>query len=168
MKRRATMMAAVVAVLAAGPFGAAAEGDVEGLSWMQGRWTGEKDGVTSEEHWTDAAGGAMLGLHRDLKGGRMVSWEFLRIGTTAAGTFYFASPRSKPPTPVQARRAGGPARRLREQAARLPAADPLLAGRQGSPPRAHRGAAGRDDGLGGVGLDEGPLTARRGQGRPGP
>jgi hypothetical protein len=105
MKRRAAagaMMAAVLGVvLAGGPGAAAAEGDVQGLAWMQGRWTGEKDGVTFEEYWTDPAGGAMLGLHRDIKGGRLVSWEFMRIGATPEGTFYFASPGSKPPTPFK-------------------------------------------------------------------
>jgi hypothetical protein len=71
------------------------------LAWLEGRWTGEKDGVSMEEYWTDARGGAMLGLHRDVKDARLVSWEFLRIGATDDGTFYFASPRSKPPTPFK-------------------------------------------------------------------
>lgn len=72
--------------------------DAEQLAWLQGRWVGEKDGVTTEEWWTDAAGGALLGLHRDLRGGRLAAWEFLRIDSTAEGVFYFASPRSAPPT----------------------------------------------------------------------
>jgi len=80
--------------------GAKAPG-VEGLAWMAGTWTGEKDGVQMEEVWTDARGGALLGLHRDVKGGRMVSWEFLRIEATPDGVAYFASPRSAPPTPFR-------------------------------------------------------------------
>ena len=101
MTRRAMRVAAIVAALAAGRMAVAAEGDIPRLAWMEGRWTGEKDGVSFEEYWTDPAGGALLGLHRDIKGGRLVSWEFLRIGTTSEGTFYFASPRSKPPTPFK-------------------------------------------------------------------
>ena len=54
-----------------------------------------------EEYWTDARGGAMLGVHRDVKDARLVSWEFLRIGSTDDGTVYFASPRSRPPTPFK-------------------------------------------------------------------
>jgi len=80
---------------------AAAEVDAQRLGWMEGRWTGEKDGVSMEEYWTDSRGGAMLGLHRDVEGERIVSWEFLRIGSTSEGTFYFASPRSAPPTPFK-------------------------------------------------------------------
>jgi hypothetical protein len=88
-------------VLLVGLCRTAGAGDVEKLSWLEGRWAGEKDGVAMEEHWTSAAGGALLGLHRDVKGGKVVSWEFLRIGTTPEGTFYFASPRSAPPTPFK-------------------------------------------------------------------
>jgi hypothetical protein len=76
----------------------AAAADVRELGWLQGRWIGEKGGVSTEEWWTDAAGGALLGLHRDIRDGRLVAWEFLRIDSTAEGVFYFASPRSAPPT----------------------------------------------------------------------
>jgi len=80
---------------------ASAEGDLDRLAWLQGSWSGEKDGVSMEEYWTDARGGAMLGVHRDVKDARLVSWEFLRIGSTDDGTVYFASPRSRPPTPFK-------------------------------------------------------------------
>lgn len=72
--------------------------DVAALGWMQGSWAGEKDGVLMEEVWTSPRGGALLGLHRDVKGGGLVSWEFLRIQATGEGIFYYASPRSAPPT----------------------------------------------------------------------
>jgi hypothetical protein len=74
---------------------------VERLAWLEGRWEGESDGVSMEEQWTSLRGGALLGLHRDVKAGRMVSFEFLRIEATPEGTFYFASPRSKPPVPFK-------------------------------------------------------------------
>ena len=89
----ATMLTALLVLQ-----GAKAPG-VEGLAWMAGTWTGEKDGIQMEEVWTDARGGALLGLHRDVKGGRMVSWEFFRIAPTPGGVVYFSSPRSAPPTP---------------------------------------------------------------------
>ncbi len=72
--------------------------DGPGLSWLEGRWSGEKDGVVSTEQWLVAAPGALLGVHGDVANGRLASWEFLRIDTTSEGTFYFASPRSTPPT----------------------------------------------------------------------
>jgi len=75
--------------------------DLSRLSWLEGRWTGVSDGLAMEEDWTAPAGGALLGMHKDVKDGRMVSFEFLRIQTTGEGTFYFASPRSAPPTPFR-------------------------------------------------------------------
>jgi len=78
-----------------------AEADPARLGWMEGRWTGEKDGVAMEEVWTGAAGNALIGMHKDVAKGRMVSFEFLRIESTPEGTVYFASPRSAPVTPFR-------------------------------------------------------------------
>ncbi len=89
---------AFVALLAPAVYAASPSPDVNRLQWLEGRWSGEKDGVTLTEQWTPPVGGALLGVHSDVKGGRLVSWEFLRIDSTAEGTFYFASPRSAPPT----------------------------------------------------------------------
>jgi hypothetical protein len=72
---------------------------VDGLAWMAGAWSGEKDGLAMEEVWTPPRGGALLGLHRDVKGGRMVSWEFFRIQAEGDAVVYHSSPRSAPPTP---------------------------------------------------------------------
>ena len=87
----------LVAVLGA----AAPAGDVARLGWLEGRWVGEKDGVSMEELWTAPRGGALLGLHSDVKAGRLVSWEFLRIAESGDGVTYFASPRSAAPTPFK-------------------------------------------------------------------
>jgi len=95
----AVIVAVALALLAGPPAGAAPPAGVEALAWMEGAWAGEKDGVLMEEVWTGPRGGALLALHRDVKGGRMVSWEFIRIEATDAGVVYFASPRSAPATP---------------------------------------------------------------------
>jgi hypothetical protein len=76
--------------------------DPSRLTWMEGYWTGTADGIAMEEIWTAPRGGALLGMHRDVKEGKMISFEFFRIDTTADGATYFASPRSKPPTPFHA------------------------------------------------------------------
>jgi hypothetical protein len=104
---RPMIIVAALALLAGSRAGAVppAEG-VEALAWMAGAWAGEKDGVAMEEVWTSPRGGALLGLHRDVKGGRLLSWEFLRIQATDAGVVYFASPRSAPPTPFKLVEAG--------------------------------------------------------------
>ena len=70
------------------------------LAWMEGRWGGTADGVEMEEQWSSSAGGALLGMHKDVKGGSMTSFEFMRIDTAPKeGLVYFASPRSAPVTP---------------------------------------------------------------------
>ncbi|MET0591073.1 MAG: DUF6265 family protein [Polyangiaceae bacterium] len=69
------------------------------LGWLEGRWIGSQDGIETEEHWTSASGRALLGMHKDVKNGKMTSFEFLRIEDTEKGLVFFASPRSAPVTP---------------------------------------------------------------------
>jgi len=81
--------------------------DLAPLSWLSGRWTGTQDGVEMEEYWSSGAGGAMLGLHKDVKGGRLQSFEFLRIAPNEAQVLtYFASPRARPATPFPMKEMG--------------------------------------------------------------
>ena len=75
---------------------------VASLSWMSGRWTGSQDGMDTEEVWTSAKGGSLLGIHRDIQGGRTVSYEFFRIEAVPEGLTYFASPQGRPATPFRA------------------------------------------------------------------
>ena len=76
--------------------------DVTSLSWLSGRWAGSQDGTDMEEIWTDARGGTLLGMHRDVKGGKTVGFEFFRIEAVPEGLTYFASPQGRPPTPFRA------------------------------------------------------------------
>jgi hypothetical protein len=69
------------------------------LSWMAGSWASDSAGVHVEEHWTGPSGGMMLGMHRDLKNGRAVSFEFLRIEGDSTGIRYLAQPRGRPAFP---------------------------------------------------------------------
>jgi hypothetical protein len=92
---------ALAAVVVAPAPGRAAGGGatVEALAWLAGSWSGTKEGVASEEHWTSPAGGALVGLHKDVANGRMTTFEFLRIAPDAEGRVcYVASPRGAPPT----------------------------------------------------------------------
>jgi len=80
---------------------------VESLAWMAGAWQGrDADGTEMEETWLAPKGGTLLGLHRDVAGGRTVSFEFLRIAAEAEGVVYSASPHGKPPTPFKLAEAG--------------------------------------------------------------
>jgi hypothetical protein len=85
--------------VAAGGGEAGKAADVASLGWLAGSWSGTANGEESEEHWTAPKGGVMLGLHRDVKGGRVVAFEFLRIQETPEGLAYLAQPKGNPPTP---------------------------------------------------------------------
>jgi hypothetical protein len=88
-----------VTVVAAPPARAeASAGKIAALAWMAGSWSGAQEGVASEEHWTSPAGGALIGLHKDVKEGRMTTFEFLRIEVDPVGRVcYLASPRGVAP-----------------------------------------------------------------------
>lgn len=68
------------------------------LAFMKGSWEGASGAMKFEERWTEEAGGLMLGLSRTLKGGRAVSFEFLRIEFREGGVFYVAQPGGRPKT----------------------------------------------------------------------
>ncbi len=74
--------------------------EIAGLAFLEGRWSGTTErGVVMEEYWTSPAGGGLVGLHKDVKGDRMVSFEFFRIHADGSGRLcYFASPNGGPPT----------------------------------------------------------------------
>lgn len=59
---------------------------IERLAWLAGCWTYDGRDPGSVEHWLPPAGGAMLAVSRVIKGGRMVSYEFLRVEETRDGT----------------------------------------------------------------------------------
>ena len=83
--------------------GIAAEGgraSLDDLAWMAGSWASRDGGKVSEEHWTAPAGGMMLGVHRDLEGGR-AAFEFLRIEERDGKVIYLASPEGRPVTPFE-------------------------------------------------------------------
>lgn len=77
---------------------AASPADVDAVAWMAGSWQGSDRGTEMEEVWLPPKGGAMLGMHRDVARGVMVSFEFLRIEADGEGLVYLASPQGKPVT----------------------------------------------------------------------
>lgn len=78
--------------------GAVAGDGVASLSWLEGNWTGLQDGVAMEEIWSSPAGGGLVGMHKDSKDGRMVSFEFFRIVPRDSGAIcYLASPLGRAP-----------------------------------------------------------------------
>ena len=83
---------------------ASAEGpkaDIASLSWLSGAWGGDDAGMFNEETWLPPKAGSMLAVHRDVKGGKTVGFEFLRIEEQGGSLVYIASPEGKPPTPFK-------------------------------------------------------------------
>ncbi len=70
------------------------------LGWLSGTWQTEGE-TRIEEHWTEPAGGLMLGLNRTIRSGRAMAFEFLRIETRPNGLFYVAQPDGREGTDFQ-------------------------------------------------------------------
>jgi hypothetical protein len=102
--RRAAAALVIAGIVTTAVFGAepAEPFRLDSVSWIAGSWQGTEGKVAMEEVWLAPSGGAMLGLHRDVAGERMVSFEFLRIAETADGLVYLAQPGGRPPTPFRA------------------------------------------------------------------
>lgn len=83
---------------------------IASLAWLEGTWTGQDGALTTEEYWTAPRGGTLLGLHRDVKGERTISYEFFRIQMSDGVVTYWASPGNASPTPFRLKELG-PGRR---------------------------------------------------------
>ena len=101
MKSKILLTVAVLLLAGSVRAGASPAPDLSALAWLAGNWTGTQDGVEMEELWQQPKGNSMLALHRDVKEGRTVSFEFLRIEAAADGITYWASPRARPATPFK-------------------------------------------------------------------
>lgn len=68
------------------------------LSWIAGDWQTAPGGRAQiEEHWTNVAGGSMLGMNRTVAGQKTVEFEYLRIEQRADGIYYVAHPKARCP-----------------------------------------------------------------------
>ena len=71
------------------------------VSWIAGDWQAISGGGSgrrqSEEHWTKAAGGSMMGMSRTVAGDKTVEFEYLRIEQRADGVYYIAHPGARCP-----------------------------------------------------------------------
>lgn len=93
------LVACLASVAAPAAGGDAPKMSVDALAWLEGVWTGATNGVAMEEHWSSPAGGGLVGMHKDTKGGRIVSYEFFRIvPADSGGVCYLTSPNGAPVT----------------------------------------------------------------------
>jgi Domain of unknown function (DUF6265) len=71
---------------------------ISALAWLAGSWQTAPGGRAQiEEHWTDPAGGSMIGMGRTVAGEKTVEFEFLRIEQRADGIYYVAHPDARCP-----------------------------------------------------------------------
>jgi hypothetical protein len=88
------------ALFAIGLIAAENKPDVAQLAWMAGCWEGQTGPVRIEEQWSKPAGGAMLGLSRNMKDGKVIFSEFMRINQDEGKIVYTARIGTKAtPTP---------------------------------------------------------------------
>lgn len=68
------------------------------LAWISGDWQTAAGGRAQiEEHWTQPAGGSLLGMSRTVAGGKTAEFEFLRIEQREDGIHYVAQPKGRCP-----------------------------------------------------------------------
>jgi hypothetical protein len=71
---------------------------INDFSWLVGDWQTAPGGRSrTDEHWTMAAGGSMMGLSRTVAGERTYEFEYLRIEQRADGIYYVAHPKGRCP-----------------------------------------------------------------------
>ena len=95
------LLLTIVTLGALCPLPALAQSKLEALSWMVGSWQGTEGKREMEEVWTPAKGHTMLGLHRDVEGGRTTAYEFMRIQEEGETITFYGSPSGQPPTPFK-------------------------------------------------------------------
>ena len=67
------------------------------LSWISGDWQTPLGARVIEEHWTQPAGGSMMGMSRTVGGEKTIEFEYLRIEQRADGIYYVAHPKARCP-----------------------------------------------------------------------
>jgi hypothetical protein len=52
---------------------------IQDFTWLSGEWTGPGLGGSTDESWSAPAGGAMMGMFRLVRDGKIVFYEFLTL-----------------------------------------------------------------------------------------
>ena len=90
----ATSAPAVAATVAApAPAAAPSPASSEPLAFMAGHWCGKDEDQAIEESWMLPNKGEAIGMSRTISGGRMISFEFMRIADLEGKVQLLAQPR---------------------------------------------------------------------------
>lgn len=68
------------------------------LDWLAGHWCGGRAERTINEVWLPEAGGALLGMSRTVRGGKMESFEFMRLVPEGKDVGFHVQPNGLPAT----------------------------------------------------------------------
>ena len=68
------------------------------LAWLAGDWCGADDNQVIEESWFTPQAHEAIGMSRTTQGGRMISFEFMRIQEVEGVISYVAQPGGDAPT----------------------------------------------------------------------
>jgi hypothetical protein len=63
---------------------------------MAGDWRQQTPTGSIDEHWTQPAGGSMLGMSRLISNGQTVFFEYLRLEARPDGLYFIAHPKARP------------------------------------------------------------------------
>jgi hypothetical protein len=81
--------------------------DVDAAAFLAGCWEAKRGASVVEEQWMKPSGGAMLGISRTVRNGKLAEREFLRIEAKDGVPTYFAIPGDRPaPTPFKLTKSG--------------------------------------------------------------
>ena len=75
-----------------------AESSGEALAWLAGNWCGKDEAQLLEETWLSPHANEAIGIGRTLAGGRMISFEYMRILEIEGVITFIAQPKGEPPT----------------------------------------------------------------------
>ena len=67
------------------------------IAWLPGCWAGEQNIERFEERWMTLVGGAMLGVSRTVRDGKMTEFEFMQIREQNGSAVYIAQPQGHRP-----------------------------------------------------------------------
>jgi hypothetical protein len=88
----------LIAVLAAASLAAQAPPAIDDVGWLQGCWRMTRPDGFTEEFWLPPAGGAMIGISRTVRGGRMTEYEFATVRVLEGKLAYDVKPSGQPQT----------------------------------------------------------------------
>jgi len=69
---------------------------IDDVAWFSGDWRQTAPTGFIDEHWTQAAGGSMLGMSRFITDGKTAFFEYLRVEARPDGLYYIAHPKARP------------------------------------------------------------------------